>query len=155
MPGITVRLGSERMTSSSTSSSTTTITRAEAKAASFCTPRRPHIWVLPATSARCACTIATTLADDLVTRGEADEMGETLDDDGVAVMHEARDGVPHGHHLAGRHASTIRKWDDRQDDVRGMRAVVVDGVRRHQDTVVVVERLSGVGIRIEAREVAA
>src|SRR6266571_3786638 len=34
MPGITVRLGSERMTASSTSSSTTTITRSEAAFAS-------------------------------------------------------------------------------------------------------------------------
>src|SRR5881628_3044247 len=166
MPGITVRLGSERMTASSTSSSTTTITRSEANAASFCTPTRPHICVLPAASARCACTIvtpglsagtriagpgkdefpgaargdhlvvdqvrrepgqrevATPLADDLVTRGEADEMGETFDDDGVTVVDEAGDGIPHRHDL-GRHL--IRHFSQAlvDDAQRGVHVVLV------------------------------
>src|SRR5437762_12246870 len=36
--------------------------------------------------------VATPLADDLVTGGEADEVSEAFDDDGVAGVHEARDG---------------------------------------------------------------
>ena len=49
-----VRFGSARMTAWSTSSSTTTITRLEASAASFWTPRSPQIWVFPSASARWA-----------------------------------------------------------------------------------------------------
>src|SRR5438034_1038628 len=54
--------------------------------------------------------VAATLADDLVARGEADEMGEPLDDHGVAVVDEAGDGVAHGHHLrdVGHQTSDIR-----------------------------------------------
>ena len=43
IPGMAVRFGSARMTSSSTSSSTTMITRSAANAASFWQPSRPHI----------------------------------------------------------------------------------------------------------------
>ncbi len=35
--------------------------------------------------------------------GEADEMGEAFNGDGVAVMHEAADGFGHGHELGGGH----------------------------------------------------
>src|SRR2546423_2689758 len=45
--------------------------------------------------------VAPPLSDDLVPRGEADEVGEPLDDDGVAVVDEARDRVAHGHDLGG------------------------------------------------------
>ena len=55
-----MRLGSARMTSSSTTSSTTTMTRSAAKPTSFWQPSSPQIWVLPAASARCAWTIATS-----------------------------------------------------------------------------------------------
>ena len=47
-----VRLGSARITASSTSSSTTTITRSAAKAASFWQPSRPQTWVSPLADAR-------------------------------------------------------------------------------------------------------
>ena len=60
MPGISVRFGSARITLSSTSSSTTTMTRFEAKAASFCTPRRPQTCALPFWSARWAAMIVTS-----------------------------------------------------------------------------------------------
>ena len=55
-----VRLGSARITASSTSSSTTTMTRSAAKAASFWQPRRPQIWVLPLASARWAWMTVTS-----------------------------------------------------------------------------------------------
>ena len=45
--------------------------------------------------------VAPPLADDLVARGEADEVGEPLDDDGVAVVDKARDRVAHGHDFGG------------------------------------------------------
>src|SRR5437773_750612 len=122
---MSVRFGSDRITASSTSSSTTTITRVEAKAASCCTPTRPQICVLPATSARGdhlivdqvrgeagEREIAPALADDLVARGETDEVREPLDDDRVAIVHEAGDRLPHRHDLRGviRHPlSVVRK----------------------------------------------
>ena len=60
MPGTMVRLGSARITASSTSSSTTTITRRAANAASFWQPRSPHTCVLPAASARWAWITVTS-----------------------------------------------------------------------------------------------
>ena len=57
---MTVRLGSLRITDSSTSSSHTTITRSAANAASFWQPSSPQICASPFASARCACTIATS-----------------------------------------------------------------------------------------------
>src|SRR5437867_1932741 len=55
--------------------------------------------------------VAAALPDDLVPRGKADQVGEPLDDDRVAVVDEARDGVAHGHELGDiRHqTSDIRR----------------------------------------------
>src|SRR2546425_71404 len=117
------------MTASSTSSSTTTITRSEANAATRVLPfhgapervqradtriagpgkdelpgaaRGDHLVVDQVRREPGQREVATPLADDLVTRGEADEMGETFDDDGVTVVDEAGDSVPHRRDL-GRH----------------------------------------------------
>src|SRR5439155_994760 len=51
-PGITVRLGSLRITSSGTISSQVTIVRRAANAASTVSPRLPHRWAFPSRSAR-------------------------------------------------------------------------------------------------------
>ena len=45
--------------------------------------------------------VALALADDLVAGGEADEVGEALDRDGVAVADELGDGVAHRRDLGG------------------------------------------------------
>src|SRR5207247_11428199 len=60
--------------------------------------------------------VAAALPDDLVPRGKADQVRAPLDDDRVAVVDEARDGVAHGHDLGDvpqsaisrRHSSMIR-----------------------------------------------
>src|SRR2546422_2196350 len=55
---------------------------------------------------------APALADDLVARGETDEVREPLDDDRVAIVHEAGDRLPHRHDLRDviRHPlSVVRK----------------------------------------------
>ena len=51
--------------------------------------------------------VAPALPDDLVTRGEADQVREALDRHGVAVVHQRRDGVVHGRDLVRAHP-TIR-----------------------------------------------
>src|SRR6185312_15842207 len=51
--------------------------------------------------------VAPALADDLVAGGEADEMGEALDRDGVAVADEVGDGVAHRGDLARAHPGSI------------------------------------------------
>src|SRR5436309_1883378 len=104
---MSVRFGSDRITASSTSSSTTTITRVEAKAASCCTPTRPQV-----RGEAGEREIAPALTDDLVARGETDEVREPLDDDRVAIVHEAGDRFAHRHDLRGviRHPlSVVRK----------------------------------------------
>ncbi len=50
--------------------------------------------------------IAPALPDDLVARREADEVGEPLDDHGVAVADQRRDGVTHGDDLGARAQSS-------------------------------------------------
>ena len=54
---------------------------------------------------------------------------------------------------------TVEKWlfgrDDRQDDVRRMPGVVMEGVGSDYQAAVCVERLASIRVDIEAREVAA
>ena len=47
--------------------------------------------------------VALALADDLVTGGERDEVGEPLDRHGIAVAHEVGDRVAHRRDLGRRH----------------------------------------------------
>src|SRR5215469_7030829 len=55
-----------------------------------------------------------------------------------------------------RQASSVRfRGDHRQQDARGMRGIQVHGVLRDARAAVVIQRLAGIGIHIEAREVAA
>src|SRR5262249_39443735 len=49
--------------------------------------------------------VTTALADDLVAGREADQVGEALDRDGVAVADELGDGVTHRNDLRARHAA--------------------------------------------------
>jgi len=58
--GISVRLGSDRITRSSTNSFHHDDDALRGEAASFCTPSNPQICALPCASARCACTIVTS-----------------------------------------------------------------------------------------------
>ena len=51
--------------------------------------------------------VALALADDLVTGGEADEVGEALDRDRVAVTDEVRDGVAHRGDLGAAHGTIM------------------------------------------------
>jgi hypothetical protein len=51
--------------------------------------------------------VALPLANDLVARGERDQVSESLDGDGVAVADEIADGVVHRRHLRGGHLESI------------------------------------------------
>ena len=57
--------------------------------------------------------VAAPLADDLVTRGKADEVGEAFDDDGVTVVDETRDRVAHRRHFGSvvRHPWSVIRRD--------------------------------------------
>ena len=55
--------------------------------------------------------IALALANDLVTGRETDEVGEALDGDRVAVMHELGDGITHRGDLGRAHGTAgITPW---------------------------------------------
>src|SRR5262245_4627624 len=55
-----------------------------------------------------------------------------------------------------RQASSVRfRGDHRQQDARGMRGIQVHAVLRDARAAVVIQRLAGIGVHIEAREVAA
>ena len=76
--------------------------------------------------------VAAALADDLVPRREADEVGEALDDDGVAVVDVRGDGVAHGGDL-GAHGAQSQLGQPGVDHRQGgVDVLVVHDERRRQ-----------------------
>src|SRR6202022_1577577 len=59
-----------------------------------------------------------TLADDFVRCGKGDEMGKALDDDDVAVVHEARDRLAHRHEFRPRARAQTRTFNSAKDSSR-------------------------------------
>ena len=57
--------------------------------------------------------VATPLADDLVTGGEADEVREALDGDAVTVSHQRRDGIAHAGDLGCAHRLIVASGESR------------------------------------------
>src|SRR5437016_2349044 len=118
-PGMIVRFGSARITASSTSSSTTTRSPAAARAASFLQPEsrvsgaaehelagaagRDHLVADHIGRDPGEGQVALALANDLVPRGERDQVREALDRDGVAVAHDITDRVGHRCDFRGGH----------------------------------------------------